>query len=49
MSEYKFSPKNNPDPVLGPDTYFFPILQYKQGKGYTIFPDAWKQKDFEQK
>ncbi|HCY84314.1 MAG TPA: branched-chain amino acid ABC transporter substrate-binding protein [Desulfobacteraceae bacterium] len=49
MNEYKYTPETMPDMVVAPDAYFFPILQYKQGKGYMIFPEIWKQKDFEQK
>ncbi len=49
MNEYKYTAETMPDMVVAPDAYFFPILQYKQGKGYMIFPEVWKQKDFEQK
>jgi branched-chain amino acid transport system substrate-binding protein len=49
MNEYKYTPETMPDIVVGPDAYFFPILQYKAGKGYIIFPESWKQKDFEMK
>jgi branched-chain amino acid transport system substrate-binding protein len=49
MNEYKYTPETMPDMVVGPEAYFFPILQYKKGKGYIIFPEDWKQKDFEKK
>ena len=49
MSEYKYAPETLPDPVLGPDSYFFPILQYDKGKGNVIFPEVWKEADFKQK
>jgi branched-chain amino acid transport system substrate-binding protein len=49
MNEYKYTPETMPDMVVGPDAYFFPILQYKAGKGHIIFPEDWKQKDFELK
>lgn len=49
MNEYKYNADTMPDMVVAPDAYFFPILQYKKGKGYMIFPEVWKQKDFEQK
>jgi len=49
MNEYKYTPETMPDMVVGPEAYFFPILQYKAGKGYIIFPEDWKQKDFEMK
>ena len=49
MNEYKYTPETMPDMVVAPDAYFFPILQYQEGKGYIIFPDDWKERDFEQK
>jgi len=49
MNEYKFTAGTMPDPVVGPDSYFFPILQYKGGKGYIIFPEDWKQAEFKVK
>lgn len=49
MNEYKYTPDTMPDMVVSPDAYFFPILQYKQGKGHIIFPEIWKQKEFEKK
>jgi branched-chain amino acid transport system substrate-binding protein len=49
MNEYKYTAETMPDPVVGPDAYFFPILQYQKGKGHIIFPDSWKESDFQQK
>ncbi|MCG8688176.1 MAG: ABC transporter substrate-binding protein [Desulfobacterales bacterium] len=49
MNEYKYTADTMPDMVVAPDAYFFPILQYKGGKGHIIFPEMWKQKDFEKK
>lgn len=49
MNEYKYTPETMPDMVVAPDAYFFPILQYKNGKGHIIFPEIWKQKEFEAK
>ncbi len=49
MNEYKYTPETMPDMVVAPDAYFFPILQYQNGKGHIIFPEIWKQKDFKQK
>ena len=40
MKEYKFTPETNPDPVLGPDHYFFPVTQYMGGKVISIYPEA---------
>ena len=49
MNEYKYTAETLPDMVVSPDAYFFPILQYQEGKGYMIFPDVWKERDFQQK
>ena len=49
MNEYKYTAETMPDMVVEPDAYFFPILQYKEGKGYIIFPEVWKEADFQQK
>jgi branched-chain amino acid transport system substrate-binding protein len=35
-----------PDPTIGPDDFFFPVLQYKNGKGYAVFPPNMKEADF---
>ncbi|MBF0529244.1 MAG: ABC transporter substrate-binding protein [Deltaproteobacteria bacterium] len=42
---YKYTPESMPDPVVGPDYYFFPVLQYFGGKGYVVFPEEGKDKD----
>lgn len=38
MKEYKYTPETNPDPVLGPDHYFFPVTQYRDGGIIPIYP-----------
>ena len=32
MNEYKYSSGSAPDPVIASDAYFFPVIQYKDGK-----------------
>ena len=49
MKEYKYTPETMPDPVVGPANYFFPVIQYKNGKGSIIFPKAWATKKLELK
>ena len=49
MNEYKYTPETMPDMVVASDAYFFPIIQYKGGKGEIIYPDSWKVRDFEPK
>lgn len=46
MKEYKFTPDLYPDPVTDGDHWFMPVIQYKGGKAYTIFPLAEKEMDF---
>lgn len=42
MVEYKYTPETNPDPVVGPGYYTFPVLQYsfEAGKclGKAVYP-----------
>jgi branched-chain amino acid transport system substrate-binding protein len=46
MKEYKFTPETDPDPVVGPDYYFFPVIQYENGKSYAIYPESMKARNF---
>lgn len=32
MNEYKYSPETMPDPIIARDAYFFPVIQYKDGR-----------------
>jgi len=43
MKSYRYTKETMPDPVVGKDAYYFPVLQYKNGKGNIIYPDDWKQ------
>jgi branched-chain amino acid transport system substrate-binding protein len=45
MKEYKYTAETMPDPLVGQDYYYFPVLQYKDGKGHMVYPEAWKEKD----
>ncbi|MGD8290641.1 MAG: ABC transporter substrate-binding protein [Desulfobacterales bacterium] len=49
MNEYKYAADTLPDPVIARDAYYFPVIQYKEGKGAIVFPDDWKTKEFEPK
>lgn len=46
MKEYKFTNETAPDPLVGPDHYFFPVVQYKDGESFIVFPDNDKQAEF---
>jgi branched-chain amino acid transport system substrate-binding protein len=45
MQEYKFLPETMPDPVVGPEYFYFPVIQYFDGKGAIVYPPQWKEKD----
>lgn len=47
MQEYKFTSETMPDPVVGPQYYYFPVIQYYKGKGSIVYPDQWKEKDIQ--
>jgi len=47
MNEYRYTADSVPDPVVGKDAYYFPVIQYTNGKGEIVYPEDWKQKDFE--
>ena len=49
MSEYKYTAKTVPDPVIASDAYFFPVLQYMNGTSNIVYPDDWKTADFSAK
>jgi branched-chain amino acid transport system substrate-binding protein len=49
MNEYRYTPETNPDPVVGPDAYFFPVIQYKGGKGAIVYPPDWATRQIEVK
>jgi branched-chain amino acid transport system substrate-binding protein len=40
---YRTTPQDAPDPVFGPNDFFFPVTQYKGGKGVVVFPDDVKE------
>jgi branched-chain amino acid transport system substrate-binding protein len=49
MNEYRYNADTVPDPVVAKDGYYFPVIQYTNGKGEIVFPDDWKVKEFEAK
>jgi branched-chain amino acid transport system substrate-binding protein len=49
MNEYRYNADTAPDPVVAKDGYYFPVIQYTNGKGEIVFPDDWKVKEFETK
>jgi len=46
MKEYKYTPETVPDPVVDTEHYFFPVIQYENGKSSIIFPESMKEKAF---
>ena len=46
MKEYKFTEEMYPDPVTDANHWFMPVIQYKGGKAYIIFPRELAEMDF---
>ncbi len=46
MKEYKFTEEMYPDPVTDADHWFMPVIQYKGGKAYIIYPKDLAEMDF---
>ena len=40
MREYKYMPDTAPDPVVSPQHFTFPVLEYLDGEGTVIFPSG---------
>jgi branched-chain amino acid transport system substrate-binding protein len=47
MTEYNFS--DPPDPIVGKGYYTFPVLQYMDGEGITIWPPEFQQGELQAK
>ena len=47
MDELKYTEDTWPDPVVGPEYYTFPVIQYFEGEDYVIWPGEWAEKEFE--
>ncbi len=47
MSKYDFS--DPPDAIVGKGYYTFPVLQYMNGEGHTIWPPEFQEVDLQQK
>ncbi|HSM54669.1 MAG TPA: ABC transporter substrate-binding protein [Candidatus Sulfomarinibacteraceae bacterium] len=47
MNEYDFS--EPPDPIVGAGYYTFPVLQYMDGAGQTIWPPEFKETEMQMK
>ncbi|MEW6265706.1 MAG: ABC transporter substrate-binding protein [Thermodesulfobacteriota bacterium] len=41
--KYGTTPQDAPDPKVGQDDFYFPVVQYKGGQGKIVFPEAWKE------
>lgn len=46
MNEYRYNMDTMPDPVVARDGYFFPVIQYKGGKGSIVYPEDWAEAEF---
>lgn len=43
--KYGTNLKDAPDPTIGPDDFYFPVIQYKGGVGKIVFPENAKETD----
>ena len=49
QNEYKYTPETMPDPVVSPDAFFFPVVQFFDGEPHLIYPESVKTQDFKMK
>jgi branched-chain amino acid transport system substrate-binding protein len=42
---YRCTPETAPDPVVGPDDFYFPVVQFKGGEGKVVWPLDMKAMD----
>ena len=49
MEEYKFTAESLPDPVCGPDNFFYPVVQYFDGEGKIVYPATVREQNFQPK
>ncbi|MGD8596584.1 MAG: branched-chain amino acid ABC transporter substrate-binding protein, partial [Anaerolineae bacterium] len=49
MNEYKTTPEDVPDPVVGKGYYIFPVLQYFDGEGKIFYPPEWAEQELQPK
>ena len=46
MNSYTYTSESAPDPLLGKEGYFFPVIQYMSGKGHVVYPEDVKERNF---
>ena len=47
MNELKYTEDVWPDPVVGPEYYMFPVVQYHEGEDDVIWPSDWADREFQ--
>jgi branched-chain amino acid transport system substrate-binding protein len=47
MNEYRTTESSMPDPIVARNGYYFPVIQYKNGNGYIVYPKDWANKKLE--
>jgi len=47
MDKYVYSPDTVPDPVVGEGYFIFPVVQFFEGEKTIIWPETWKEAEFE--
>ncbi|SDO54377.1 ABC transporter substrate-binding protein [Desulforhopalus singaporensis] len=46
VSRFSYNEQSLPDPAVGVDDWYLPIIQYKSGKGRIVYPKAWAEAEF---
>ena len=47
VARFRYTPTSLPDPEVGIDDWFLPVIQYTDGKGQIIFPHEWAEAEFQ--
>ncbi len=45
QKKYGTTPQDVPDPTIGQDDFYLPVIQYNGGVGKIVFPESEKQMD----
>lgn len=46
VNRFQYTTDSLPDPVVSPDDWYLPVVQYKSGKGKIVFPADWAEAPF---
>lgn len=46
VPRFRYTPNSVPDPVVGIDDWYMPVIQYENGKGKIIYPPKWAEAEY---